>query len=78
MDLENLGYTYNVWEEVYCKVMSSGLSIGYISDCGSWHYYLETEGLVIRDETMAKLNADFKELKDDFDNFMKWLKTNNK
>lgn len=79
MDLENLGYTYNDWDEVYYKEMSSGLSTGYISDWGGWHYYLEIERLDIGDEEMAKLNADFKELKDDFDSFMKWwLKNNNK
>lgn len=76
--LEKLGYTYDEWEEKYFKEMGSGLSVSYISDWGGWHYYLETESLVIGDETMAKLNADFKELKDDFDSFMEWLKANNK
>lgn len=76
--IENLGYTYDEWEEKYFKEMSSGLSIGYISDWGGWNYYLETERLVIGDETMAKLNADFKELKDDFNAYMNYLKEVNK
>lgn len=74
--LENLGYTYREWDEEYRKVMSSGLSTGHISDWGGWHYYLELdiEGRDIRDETMAQLNADFKELKDDFTSFINYLK----
>lgn len=72
--LENLGYTYDDWEEIYTKEMSSGLSVGYISDWGGWHYYLEIERLVLGDEEMAKLNADLKELKDDFNAFINYLK----
>lgn len=72
--LEHLGYTYDEWDEKYSKEMSSGLSVGYISDWGGWNYYLETERLVIGDETMAKLNADFKELKDDFNAYMNYWK----
>lgn len=75
--IESLGYTYDEWEEKYFKEMSSGLSVGYISDWGGWNYYLETERLVIGDETMAKLNADFKELKDDFNAYMNYLKEAN-
>lgn len=72
--LEKLGYTYNDWEEIYTKEMSSGLSVGYISDWGGLHYYLEVEKVVLGDEAMAKLNADFKELKDDFNGYINYLK----
>lgn len=77
--IESLGYTYDEREEKYFKKMNSGLSIGWISDWFDWHYYLETGRLVIGDKTMEKLNADFKELKDDFNAFMNYLKeTNNR
>ena len=72
--LEKLGYTYSDWEELYTKEMSSGLSTGYISDWGGWHYYLEIEGLTLEDEAMAKLNTDLKELKDDFNALINYLK----
>ncbi len=76
--LENLGYTYDDWDEKYFKEMSSGLSTGYISDWGGWDYFLEIERLSIGEETMAKLNADLKELKDDFNAYMNYLKEINK
>ena len=74
--LEKIGYTYHDWNEEFFKHMPSGLSTGHISDWGGWHYYLELdiEGRDIRDETMAQLNADFKELKDDFNAFINYLK----
>ena len=76
--LENLGYTYDDWDEKYFKEMSSGLSTGYISNWGGWDYFLEVERLSIEEETMAKLNADLKELKDDFNAYMNYLKEVNK
>lgn len=72
--LEKLGYTYDDWQEIYTKEMSSGLSVGYISDWGGWHYYLEIERLTLGDEAVALLSADFKELKDDFNAFINDLK----
>lgn len=76
--LEHLGYTYDEWKDKYFKEMSSGLSVGCISGGRhTGHYYLKIVGLVrfvIGDETMAKLNADFKELKDDFNAYMNYLK----